>query len=101
MVVVVIVVVIVAVGDGSVAVDDVSVVVVVDDRSVAVDDVSLVGNGVVESNVVVIVVVVVVSGFDGERITNFNSRERVTAIIAKMIKEMEMIQRHCRRLSLS
>jgi hypothetical protein len=77
------------------------VVVVVGDGKVSVDDVSVVGNGVVESEVVVVVVVVVVmvvSGFAGERITNFNSSERVTAIITKMIKEMDMIHRRCRHL---
>jgi hypothetical protein len=90
--------------DVSVAVDvdvyaDVSVAVDVDvyaDDSVAVDvdvyaDVD--GNGV---DIVVVtfeddVVVVMVSGFDGGRMTNFNNRERVTAIIARNIREMPMI----------
>ena len=70
------------------------VVLVVGGGSVTVIDVSVVDNGVV----VVIIVVVVGSGFAGERMTNFNSRERVTAIITKMIKEMDMIHRRCRRL---
>jgi hypothetical protein len=38
-----------------------------------------------------VVVVVMLSGFVGARMTNFNKRERVTAIIAKTIKEMPMI----------
>ena len=48
--------------------------------------------------VVTIIVVMLVVEFAGLRITNFNSRERVTAKIAKTIREMPMIQRHCRNL---
>jgi hypothetical protein len=45
-----------------------------------------------------VVVVTLVFGFAELRITNFNSRERLTAKIAKTIKEIAMIQRRCRRL---
>jgi hypothetical protein len=76
------------------------VVVVIDvEVVVVVDDVLVVGNGVVV--VVTTVVVMVVSGFAGARITNFNSRERVTIKTAKMIKEMEIIQRRRRHLGRS
>jgi hypothetical protein len=56
-------------------------------------DVDVDGNGV---DIVVVAleddgVVMMVSGFVGARMTNFNKRERVTAIIAKTIKEMPMI----------
>jgi hypothetical protein len=104
------------------------VVVVIDvEVVVVVDDVPVVGNGVVVTTVVgndvvvvttvvgndvvvvttvvgndvvvvTTVVVMLVSGFAGARITNFNSRERVTIKTAKMIKEMEIIQRRCRHL---
>ncbi len=40
---------------------------------------------------VTVVGVVAVSDLFGARITNFSSRERVTAKITKMIKEMQMI----------
>jgi hypothetical protein len=70
-------------------------IVVVNDGSVIVDDVS-----VVERDVA-IVVVTLISGFAGTRITNFNSKERVTTKIAKMIKEMAMIQRCCGNLGRS
>ena len=76
-------------------VESVGIVVIVGGR-VTLVDVSVVDNPVVEG--VILFVVVVVSGFAGGRITNFNSRERVTAIMTKMIKEMEMIHRRCRRL---
>jgi hypothetical protein len=73
----------------------------------SVDDVVVCGSvdaGV--TSVVVVVVVdkggisVVVSGFLGARMTNFNSRDRVTAKSVKTIKEMQMIltRRCCHHL---
>jgi len=46
------------------------------------------------------VLVVIFSGFVGARMTNFNNKERVTAIIVKTIKEIPMIliQRWCHHL---
>jgi len=46
------------------------------------------------------VAVMVVSRFLGARITNFNSKERVTANIVRMIKDMQMIltYRYCHHL---
>ncbi len=57
--------------------------------------VNIVVDVVVDDSVVVafddVVVVVTLSGFVGERMTNFNNRGRVIAIIAKTIKETPMI----------
>ncbi len=117
--------VIVVVSDvGSVTAEDVSVVVVVVARVVVV--LAVVGSVTVDAVVVAIFVVVLtgvdsvtldavvehdvavtiiastlVAGFAGATIKNFNSRERVIAEIAKMIKEMEMIQQRGRRLGRS
>jgi hypothetical protein len=72
-------------------------VVVGVDVDVAIDVV--VDDGVnVGVDVDVVLVVTLVSGFAGARITNFNSRERVTTKTAEMIREIAMIERRCRHL---
>ena len=83
---------------------DVTVVVdAVVDVNVNVDvtvvDVDIDGSGVDVTGVDIIVIVtvdgdvlvVIFSGFVGARMTNFNNKERVTAIIVKTIKEIPMI----------
>jgi hypothetical protein len=97
-VVVAVVVVSVVVSDvGSVNMEDASVVVVV---LAVVDSVTV--DAVVERDVAVTVIAsTLVVGFAGAIITNFNSKARVMAEIARMMKVMEMIQQHDRRLGRS
>jgi hypothetical protein len=76
------------------------VVVTVDVDVVVVVVVVVDSGGVVTGDDGAMAVVVVISGLFGARITNFNNRERVTATIARTIKDMQMIlnQRWCHHL---
>jgi hypothetical protein len=83
------------------------VCVVVDDNCVVAaegDDVAgivVISDGVVENGcVIVLVILVIFSGSLDGRMTNFNSRERVTANTVKMTKEIPRMvrQRRCRHL---